>query len=154
MNISKGAVVLALLGACAGAQVSEKAMEQRPEGSGTVTVRIEGVESSTGSVYASIYLTPEGFPEDKALAYIYQSAQAEAVPVQFTFEDIPAGWIAVAVLHDEDMNGELTLSRLGIPKEDYGFSLNPDSFFGPPAFDEAAVLLEQGQHERLVVEIQ
>lgn len=153
MNIATGMIAFVVLAACTGTQVSQKAQEQRPDGSGTLSVRIEGVDSSEGAVYASIYLSAEGFPEEKELAYTYQSAEAESVPVQFTFEDLPAGWLAVAVLHDEDMNGELTLGTLG-PKEDYGFSLNPDSLFGPPSFDESAVMLEKGEHKRLVIEIQ
>ncbi|MGI9290881.1 MAG: DUF2141 domain-containing protein [Gammaproteobacteria bacterium] len=151
MNTLTGLALGVVLAACAG--VSEKAAEERPDGAGTVNVRIEGVNSAKGSVYASIYLTTEGFPEDKELAYTYQFEKAQSKSVEFTFEDIPAGWLAVAVLHDEDMNEELTLGNLGIPKEAYGFSNNPDSLFGPPGFDESAVRLEDGATVNLVVEL-
>ena len=70
------------------------------------------------------------------------------------FPSIPAGWFVVAVLHDEDGNEELSMNRLGVPKEDYGFSRNPDSIFGPPAFDDAAVYLETGEMKKLVITIE
>ena len=69
----------------------------------------------------------------------------------FGFDEIPAGWIVVAVLHDVNGDEELTLNLLGIPEEDYGFSQNPDSTFGPPPFDEAAVFLDEGERKRLTV---
>ncbi len=38
------------------------------------------------------------------------------------FEDIPPGRYALAVIHDENMNGKLDANWLGVPKEGYGFS--------------------------------
>jgi uncharacterized protein (DUF2141 family) len=145
------------LSACSGSRVSQKSAEERPPGEGTVNLRIEGVESRKGLVYASVYLTPEGFPEDKSLAHTYLSAPAEAAVdgvLEFSFAELPAGWFVIAVLHDEDGDEELTMGLIGIPEEKYGFSLNPDSLFGPPPFDESAVFLEDGETRALTINIQ
>ena len=45
------------------------------------------------------------------------------------------GAYALAVYQDSNGNGELDSSFLGVPKEPYGFSTNPDATFGPPAYD-------------------
>jgi uncharacterized protein (DUF2141 family) len=155
-NLAPWAIV-GLIVACSGVQMAEKAAAKRPDGEGTVEVSIEGVSSDKGVVYGSIYISTEGFPEDKGLAYTYRfTAAAEASDglVQLNFPSVPAGWIVVAVLHDKDGNEELSFNPLGIPKEKYGFSQNPDSLFGPPAFDDAAVFLEPGETKRLVVNIE
>ena len=60
----------------------------------------------------------------------------------------------VAVLHDKDGDEELSFNAFGAPKEKYGFSQNPYSMFGPPAFDEAAVYLEPGEAKQLAVTIE
>ena len=41
--------------------------------------------------------------------------------------------------HDENGNGELDTNLFGIPSEGYGFANDPDSTFGPPKFEAAAV---------------
>jgi uncharacterized protein (DUF2141 family) len=143
--------------ACAGAQMAEKALAIRPDGEGSVEVSIEGVSSDKGIVYGSIFISTEGFPEDKQMAYTYRfstAAEASDGAILLNFPSIPAGWIVVAVLHDKDGNEELSFNSIGIPKEKYGFSQNPDSLFGPPAFDDAAVFLEPGETKRLVVSIE
>jgi len=146
--------VINVLVACSGARLAEKAVAMRPDGEGSVELSIEGVSSDKGIVYGSVYISTEGFPEDKELAYTYGFAAAsEAIDgaILLNFPSVPAGWFVVAVLHDKDGNEELSFNKIGIPKEKYGFSLNPDSLFGPPAFDDAAVFLEPGETTRLVV---
>jgi uncharacterized protein (DUF2141 family) len=53
------------------------------------------------------------------------------------FEDIPPGTYALAVIHDENMNGKLDTNWLGIPKEGYGFSNAVKAMRGAPTRSEA-----------------
>jgi uncharacterized protein (DUF2141 family) len=53
------------------------------------------------------------------------------------FADLPAGFYAVSVFHDENMNEKLDKNFMGVPKEGYGASNNPKKKMGPPNFDEA-----------------
>ena len=150
------AVIISLV-ACTVPRSAEKAAAERPPGAGSVEVSIQGVASEKGIVYGSIYLSSDGFPDDKGLAYTYQSAsaiEANAGSLSLKFASVPAGWFVVAVLHDEDGDEELSMNLMGVPKEDYGFSRNPDSIFGPPPFDDAAVYLEPGEAKQLVITIE
>ena len=143
--------------ACSGPQMAEKAVATRPAGEGSVAVSVEGVSSDKGTVYGAIYISTDGFPEDKELAYTYEFAAAADASdgiILLNFPSVPAGWFVVAVLHDKDGNEELSFNPFGVPKEKYGFSQNPDSLFGPPAFDDAAVFLEPGEAKRLVLTIE
>lgn len=53
------------------------------------------------------------------------------------FEDIAPGKYALAVIHDENMNGKLDVDWLGVPTEGYGFSNDAIALLGPPSFSAA-----------------
>ena len=54
------------------------------------------------------------------------------------FEDIPPGTYAMAVIHDENMNGKLDTNWRGIPREGYGFSNDVTAAMGAPSFSAAS----------------
>lgn len=54
------------------------------------------------------------------------------------FEDIPPGTYAMAVIHDENMNGKLDTNSVGIPTEGYGFSNDARGVVGGPSFSAAS----------------
>lgn len=144
-------LLLVFSSACSSNPPAEKAAELRPGGRGTVEVQVENVGDDPGVIYTAIFLSEDGFPEQKEYAHDYRYAEATPGKMTFEFQEVPAGWFVVAVLHDVDGNEELSLNLLGIPEEDYGFSQNPDSSWGPPPFDEAAVYLEDGERELVTV---
>jgi uncharacterized protein (DUF2141 family) len=120
---------------------------------GVVEVRVEGVASTRGTVYASIFLSAEGFPGDKGMAFAYRAVPAHGGTLVLIFEEVPAGDFVVAVLHDADENEELSFNLLGMPKEDYGFSRGARAMFGPPSFEKAAVILQAGESKTLTVKV-
>lgn len=76
-----------------------------------------------------------------------QEAQARC-----DFQDIPPGTYAIAVIHDENMNGKLDSSWLGIPKEGYGFSNNAKGVVGAPLFSAASFPYD-GQNVDLTISL-
>jgi uncharacterized protein (DUF2141 family) len=60
------------------------------------------------------------------------------------FEDIPPGTYALAVFHDENMNGKLDTNWLGIPTEGYGFSNDVKALLGAPPFSAASFQCDAG----------
>lgn len=81
--------------------------------------------------------------------FLKQCAYSASVPAQagetvVTLKDVPPGTWAVLAYQDENENKELDRNFIGIPKENYGFSRNPVSRFGPPKFDDAAIELREG----------
>jgi uncharacterized protein (DUF2141 family) len=74
------------------------------------------------------------------------------VQARCDFLDIPPGTYALAVIHDENRNGQLDTNRLGIPKEGYGFSNDAKGFFGAPSFS-AAKFKYDGQKLELTINL-
>ena len=67
--------------------------------------------------------------------YQFQSVKVTQKEMWIIFKNIPTGKYVINIYHDEDNNGELNTNGLfGSPSEDYGFSNNPKSLFGPPSF--------------------
>jgi uncharacterized protein (DUF2141 family) len=48
------------------------------------------------------------------------------------------GTYAIAVLHDEDGDGDMDRDFIGLPQEGYGFSSGARPGFGPPSFGDAS----------------
>jgi uncharacterized protein (DUF2141 family) len=148
--------ILLLLTALPVVAGSEKAALERPPGEGAIEVQVEGLPSNEGILFVSLYLTDQGYPGEWRLAYSTQQLPAQDAvdgTMVTRFESVPAGWFVISVLHDADSNKEMATNALGIPKEGYGFSNNPKSFFGPPSFDKAAVYLEPGETNQLAITI-
>jgi uncharacterized protein (DUF2141 family) len=147
---------LLLLTALPVAAGSEKAALERPAGEGAIEVQVEGLPSNEGILFVSLYLTDEGYPGEWLRAYSTQQLPAQTAvdgTMLARFESVPAGWFVISVLHDADSNKEMATNALGIPKEGYGFSNNPKSFFGPPGFDKAAVYLEPDETKQVLITI-
>jgi uncharacterized protein (DUF2141 family) len=69
------------------------------------------------------------------------------------FEDIPPGIYAMAVIHDENMNGKLDTRWPGIPTEGYGFSNDAKGILGAPSFSAASFRYD-GQNVDLTMSLQ
>ncbi|MFH6983556.1 DUF2141 domain-containing protein [Marinoscillum sp. 108] len=59
--------------------------------------------------------------------------------VSVTFEGLPSGEYAISIYHDENGNGQLDANFMGIPTEDYAFSNNAPSRFGPASYSDARI---------------
>jgi uncharacterized protein (DUF2141 family) len=64
--------------------------------------------------------------------------KVRAARARCDFEDIPPGTYALAVIHDENMNGKLDTNWLGIPTEGYGFSNDAQAVLQAPSFSAAS----------------
>lgn len=104
-----------------------------------IHVKIPDLENRTGNIACGIFNTPGGFPKqflDSAETVIIKKIQG--AQAQCDFADIPPGTYAIAVIHDENRNGELDTNWFGLPTEGYGFSNTTVDEFGAPAFSAAS----------------
>ena len=102
-----------------------------------LTVDVEGLRSGTGVVQVALFRTADGYPQQVELA-----ARTRTVPIALpttvvTFDDLEPGTWALAVLHDENANGRLDTTRLGVPKEGIGASREATRRLGEPRFEDA-----------------
>lgn len=104
-----------------------------------IHVKILDIRNSKGTVACALFDSPAGFPTK----YLSSATNIIVIKVKKSqarcdFEDIPPGTYALAVIHDENMDGKLDTNALGLPKEGYGFSNNAKAVTGAPSFSEAS----------------
>ncbi|MES2739736.1 MAG: DUF2141 domain-containing protein [Pseudomonadota bacterium] len=113
---------------------------------GPVEVRVSHVANDKGKIFVAV-CDQAHFLKKCTLG---ASAPAQTGDTVVPVPAVPAGAWAVLAFHDENENAELDRNLIGIPKEDYGFSRDAASKFGPPKFEQA--LIQIGD-EPLVVPI-
>jgi uncharacterized protein (DUF2141 family) len=104
-----------------------------------IHVKILNIKNSTGTVACALFESPDGFPN----AYLHTATNVMVIKIRkdqarCDFEDIAPGTYAMAVIHDENMNGKFDTNWLGIPTEGYGFSNDAKGLLGAPSFPSAS----------------
>jgi len=101
-----------------------------------LNVQVHGGNEHVGQVIVSLFSSAENFLNDP---FIQQRRPIEnAGSATILFEGLAEGEYAVAVIYDEDGDGELNTGLFGIPSEKVGFSNDAKGLFGPPSFTKAA----------------
>jgi uncharacterized protein (DUF2141 family) len=100
-----------------------------------IHVKILNIRNSTGTVACALFESSVGFPTE----FLRSATNVMVIKIRKTqarcdFEDIPPGTYAIAVIHDENMNGRLDTNVFGIPTEGYGFSKDAKALIGVPSF--------------------
>ncbi|MBC7692324.1 MAG: DUF2141 domain-containing protein [Methylotenera sp.] len=114
---------------------------------GTIHVSFNHLRNERGQILVSLYDSAEGFPNEARAALRTAVVPLDSGHPEITFENLPFGDYAIAVVHDENKNGKLDLAALGWPKEGYGASENPAMSRRSPRFDEAQFTVEAAMTE-------
>lgn len=103
------------------------------------------ISNSNGVIACAIFESEEGFP-GKFLKFApkIMITQITGKDASFEFSDIKPGNYAIAVIHDENLNGELDTNLFGAPKEGYGFSSDAEVSLSAPSFSDAKFSYDGG----------
>ena len=119
-----------------------------------IHVEILDIRNSVGAVACALFEGPKGFPtEFLRFATNIMMVKVRATKATCDFADIAPGTYALAVIHDENRDGELATNMLGMPKEGYGFSNDAKGTLGAPSF-EAASFSYNGQSLNMTIALQ
>ena len=117
----------------------------------TVTLVIDGIEVGKGVVHVGFC---DKGPLDECREYAAeQPATTDAMA--FRFEDIPPGAYAFVGYQDINSNNEFDKNFVGMPKEPFALSNGAgDKLFPPPAYEDLAVPVVDGQDNVINVSLQ
>jgi uncharacterized protein (DUF2141 family) len=87
---------------------------------GDLRVVAEGVRSALGNVIFALHHEGDPYP-DKDSPFVGGFRRATVGTVGLTFGDLLAGRYALVAVHDENLNQELDINRLGVPTEGSAF---------------------------------
>jgi len=145
-----GTGLIALLALAAGCTPTRESAPLRIEGKGTIVVEMTGFRNDHGKAWVLLFAGPDGFPNNAAMALRDVKTEIHDGRAEITFNDLPFGYYAVSVLHDENDDNRMDTSLLGFPAEGFGVSNGLGHRFSPPDFEEARFML---LIDRLVVPV-
>lgn len=109
---------------------------------GILTINITGISPKKGNIEIGIYNKSEDFPrlkkEFKRIILPVNSSN-----ISHTVNDIPEGYYAIALFHDENKDGKCNRNLIGIPVEGYGFSNNVLPRLKAPSFQKTRFMVEK-----------
>lgn len=109
---------------------------------GNLKIKITGFKNNMGDCWFAIDNSKDAFESDDSV-FIGKILPIINNEVIVQIDSLKYGFYAIRVFHDENKNGKLDTNILGIPTEDYGFSNNARSWFGPPSWEKAKFLFNQ-----------
>ncbi|MFO7993837.1 MAG: DUF2141 domain-containing protein [Marinobacter sp.] len=118
-----------------------------------IHVNIPNIENSAGTVACALFESPEGFPAEFLTSATHiMMMKIRDTKARCSFLDIPPGTYALAVIHDENMDGKLNTNFLGVPTEGFGFSSGAEAGMSAPSF-EAASFSYDGENLDLTIRL-
>jgi uncharacterized protein (DUF2141 family) len=111
----------------------------------TITVKLQKEEK--GLVQLLLFNGKDGFPNEVKKAVLSGSVRIENGKAVFHFADLKEGWYAATAFLDADEDGKMRKTRVGIPKDAYGFSNDARAAFSPPSFKSASFELQSAGQE-------
>lgn len=100
-----------------------------------LAVVVSGVAQGEGQVIVSLYDEKKSWLKKPALVQKKEAGDGQTVEVRFSGLD--TGSYALAVVYDQDADGELNTGLFGIPAEPVGFSNDARRKFGPAKWKQA-----------------
>ncbi|HEV2748003.1 MAG TPA: DUF2141 domain-containing protein [Allosphingosinicella sp.] len=129
-----GAGLPALLVSTAAAPPAAPAACTGPPSKFRLFVHVESVRSARGLIAVTLYADdPRRFLARRGSLYVGR-VPARAPVTRLCIHLPRAGTYGLAAYHDADANRSFNRSGIGLPAEGFGFSNNPSTLFGIPAF--------------------
>lgn len=105
-----------------------------PVSSTWIKVVVEGVHDNSGQITITLYADDSSrFLIRHGSLYIGRTPAVAGTTTSCIFVPHPGVYV-LAVYHDANGNGNFDRNSLGLPAEAYGFSNNPPTLLGLPAF--------------------
>jgi len=107
---------------------------------GTLEIKFTGIRSEKGLIAIGINTKPDGWPRKPQIELNWKKGNLKEGELTVRIPDLPYGTLAISAL--DDLNGNLDMDMtLGIPKEGFGFSMDPPFRLSAPKFEDCSFSL-------------
>lgn len=110
-----------------------------------LSVRITGIETRPGVIVARLFASERGFPSDPAAAIAEGRSAISGGTAALFMSGLAPGRYAMIAVHDENADGVMEKTFLGLPEEGYGLSNNPRPLL-VPRFADGVFEIKDGQN--------
>lgn len=112
----------------------------------SLEIMVKGLRNQDGRLNISLFNKSEGFPEKIDNAICLNAITTSEFGGSFYFRNLSPGTYAFAILHDENMDGEMNKNFIGIPNEGFAFSDNYKPKTRAPKFSDAQITVHSGEN--------
>ena len=104
----------------------------------TLTVELDNIRNNKGVIYLTVYETEDTWLDEDVEDYefIFPKENISNNKLTVSIDSIKSGYYGIAVLDDEDEDGEMQNNFIGFPREGFGFSRNVKVRLFKPKFEE------------------
>ena len=123
-------------------------------GAQTLVIHVEGLRDTIGAIHFGFYDSAAQWDTKKSNFQRHRRKGGRVVNgrVTYTIEDVPAGHYGVALVDDENDNGEMDWGLL-LPKEGFGFSDLESTGLRRPGYEEFDFVLRAGETVEVVMRV-
>lgn len=100
-----------------------------------IQLEVYNISNTKGNLHIGLFKSDKTFLKiEKAYKGVSLKTSKQFI---YTFKNVPKGTYAISIFHDENSNGKIDRSFIGIPREGYGVSNNNLPLISPPKFEDA-----------------
>lgn len=111
---------------------------------GTVVFQVENIQADKGGELSAGIFTKDNFPEvGKQLKSKQKNVSSTSSEVKM--DNVPIGTYGAVVFQDINKDKDLETNFIGFPKEPIGFANDAKINFGPPAFEDASIVVKANE---------
>ena len=126
-------------------------LHSQPPGTGTLEIEFTGIRSEEGQIAIGLNSSRDGWPREPEIELAWPKKNLENGTLVVRIDALEYGTYAISVLDDIDLDEEMKFF-LGIPREGFGFSMNPPHKLHEPDFEESAIEVDR-PFQRISIEM-
>ena len=111
-----------------------------------LNLKVTGIKEIKGELVIGLFNNQKTWLK-KGKEFSKKIIKITARKESIVFDNIPAGNYAISLFQDENMDGKVNRSLIGIPKEGYGFSNNARVTIKAPGFKKSSFLVNSDRDE-------
>ena len=106
-----------------------------------LTIEFDNIRNNKGVIYVTLYETKDTWLDEDIDYYefIFLKENVSDDKLAVSIDTIKPGYYGIAVLDDEDEDGEMRNNFIGFPREGFGFSRNAKVWLLKPKFKECVL---------------
>jgi len=103
-----------------------------------LAIEFDNIRNNKGVIYVTLYETEDTWLDEDIEDYefIFSKENVSNNKLTVSIDSIKPGYYGIAVLDDEDEDGEMQNNFIGFPREGFGFSRNVKVRLFKPKFEE------------------
>ena len=121
------------------------------ESASTIQLDVSAFKNNRGTLICRLFNKAANFPD--GVGILTENVAIPGPTGSCTFSDIKSGSYAVAVIHDENGNGQLDKNFVGMPTEGYGVSNNKTYALSSPKWEESTFSVGTAESKVLQVKL-